>query len=235
MAPVLLGQFHLAPGQRVDIRPAAGPEEPDCPRVRLLEKHLRVAGVISGPFVVAQHRGVAGVAKRRRHQPAFTVVHTQHRDIVVDRALQFAPGTQFRHVGLGVVAAVHADARRAAPPRQARRLQPAKGFPGGCHDFFLQLFRVRLHPLPHARRKKIHGTKILPDDRPGVGVGRAEQDLASLQPVPLNQPRATRHRDAAVDADQIQRDQERLASPGILQRQRLDPEIHPRAFRRPVA
>jgi len=186
---------------RVDVRRCALKEEGQAAQARLhlLAHEANPVGrdqEVIGP----QHRAVAGVIDQGGDAGAVPFrQHADHLHRPVPGAVGVAANL-YAAVGFALPA-VDADGGLAAGVFQAHRLQAALRLPDGGDDVLLQRGDV----LPVAAGGLLVGV----DNRAGVGMGTAEQDLRR------GQAGADAVHDELVDGQQVQRHQGQMLRPVV--------------------
>lgn len=142
---------------------------------------------------------------------------------------------QPRPLRLGVVAAVGRKVRPALAGGQPRRRQLRQSPARRLNDLILQLRFVVLRQLAVSRRQPAQAAPPVWQHRPAMCMRRRQENLRRLQPELLLEPRQTPTVKAAPDGQQISADNDRPMPGGILQRQRLEPEVRGLALRWPGA
>src|SRR5439155_18511666 len=105
---------------------AAGPEDGDGARMRLLHFNLIEARVVAGPVVAVEDGGMAGVARGDGDQLAVLVFDGEHRHIVVAWPFELAGFAELGDVVGFVLAAVDGEVSSSVSPGEGCRREFAE-------------------------------------------------------------------------------------------------------------
>ena len=132
---------------------------------------------------------MTGVPQHNRFPAAVQVPSGQHGDVMIARSLQLVGRTQFRHLGLRILAPIGGERSRARSPDKFARSQIVDRLLHTIENPLLQhlgvlvnAFSLLVVELPVMQRLEIpshHG--------PGVCVGKTQRHLAPAQSAALLQ------------------------------------------------
>jgi len=228
--PVPLRVLQRAPRVRVLVTSAEHHEEGGRARVGALDLRLGEPGVVAPDLVevAAECRVVAGVAEQHRPQRPVLAGDLQHRHVVVHRPVRVDADPD--PLG-GEAPPVGREVDGAVPHRELSGREVLEGLSHDLHQAVDQLRPVGVDAPPVLLVEVVEDGEVVPHRRAAVRMRGAQHERLALHLEPRPDPVRHRVRDRPREADEVGRDEDRLALVAVPQGERLRPEVLVDAFR----